>query len=97
MTVTAELMRTWCQGDRHPPYVTVPRGGKADSEDETDLNMSQPVPCLVLNGAALCLVCLQLYSRELAEFFVGYMEDVWQRIDTRLALESAASLTEKPA
>ena len=98
MTVTIELLRTWCQGDRHSPFTTMARGGTAENMDETvEIPMNQPVACLVLNGVALCIVCWEMYGMELVKFFAADMEDIWQRIDTCDALESAAALTEKLA
>lgn len=55
--------------------------------------MNQPVPCIVIDGTPICIVCWELLGAEFARFTIGQLKAIWQRIDTDNALKTAAALT----
>ncbi len=88
-----EPLRTWCEGLMHPPVVLIDRG-----EDEVlSINTNEPLPCIVVNGAALCMVCWTLYGQALTAMAAHEFADRWQKHDAHQAVEEAQSLMEKSA
>lgn len=84
----------WCAGSRHGVGFAVPREGKPENMDELiRIDAGRPQPCLVVNGAALCVVCLQFWLADVGAAFAQFCEELWLGVDTIAALEAAAELT----